>query len=425
MFISHFRVQYAPWKIRKIFFWSLFVIFFIIVIYQIPAVNYRLGWRIDGAMTFLTGVIDPIDDLPAPISTNINILSSTPTPTQSDSNPTEILPVPIITTTPAPSPTALPAVVGINSIEWERQDWNNCGPATISMYLNYYGWEGDQFSISDLIKPERVDRNVNVEELVHFTRNYAGWLNTIVRVGGNIDLLKTFIANGIPVMIEEGDLVEDTYWPNDDQWTGHYLLLTGYDETAKVFVAQDSFRGPDLEVGFEDTDGRWETYNRVYILIYPPAQEELVKQILAEDWDEEYNRQNALLQAEFEAKEHPENAFAWFNLGSNLVFYERYEEAAQAYDIARTIGIPQRMLRYQFGPFFAYFHANRNDDLQTIIDYALRITDNSEEALLWKGWLLYRQGDQFGAVNAFRDAYAANIYSLDAQYALDFMGAIP
>ena len=83
------------------------------------------------------------------------------------------------------------------------------------------------------------------------------------------------------------------------------------------------------------------------------------------------------------------------------------------------------MIDRALGPFFAYFHANRNDELQNIIDYALRITDNSEEALLWKGWLLYRQGDQFGAINAFREAYAANIYSLDAQYALDFMGAIP
>ena len=90
---------------------------------------------------------------------------------------------------------------------------------------------------------------------------------------------ETFIANGLPVMIEEGDLVEDIYWPNDDQWTGHYLLLTGYDDNAEIFVAQDSFRGPDREVSFDKTDERWEAYNRVYILIYPPDKENLVKSI--------------------------------------------------------------------------------------------------------------------------------------------------
>jgi len=195
---------------KKILYWTLLVIIILVLICQIPAVNYRLGWRIDGAIAFLRGVVDPIGDLPKPNSQISDNLSPIPPPTQTMTavNPTEKPIVIEMTPTMASSPTALPNVVGIDSIEWERQDWNNCGPATISMYLNFYGWEGDQFSVSDLIKPERVDRNVNVEELVHYTRNYAGWLNTIVRVGGNIELLKTFIANGIPVMIEEGDLMD-------------------------------------------------------------------------------------------------------------------------------------------------------------------------------------------------------------------------
>lgn len=407
-------------KLKKPILWSLIIIILGILIYQIPWVNYRVGWRLEGAKAFVRGVIDPIEELPAPIPQTIVVTTATHFP---DPTHTPIFVGP--TQTPIPRPTALPENVNLTQIDWEQQDWNNCGPATISTYLKYYGWEGDQFSISDLIKPVRGDKNVNVEELVHYTRNYAGWLNTEVRVGGNIDLIKTFIANGFPVMIEEGDLVETEYWPNDDKWTGHYLLLTGYDDGRQSFIAQDSFRGPDRMVNYQKMDERWEAYNRVYILIYLPSQENQVKQILGEDWDEEYNRQSALAQAEAETVENPSNAFAWFNLGSNLVFYERYEEAAQAYDKARTIGIPQRMLRYQFGPFFAYFHANRNEDLKTIIDYALRITDNSEEALLWKGWLLYREGDRLGAIDAFREAYAANIYSLDAQYALDFMGAFP
>ena len=31
--------------------------------------------------------------------------------------------------------------------------------------------------------------------------------------------------------------------------------------------------------------------------------------------------------------------------------------------ITSQCGLPQRMLRYQFGPFFAYFHTGRIDDL--------------------------------------------------------------
>jgi hypothetical protein len=86
------------------------------------------------------------------------------------------------------------------------------------------------------------------------------------------------------------------------------------------------------------------------------------------------------------------NAFAWFNLGSNLVYFERYAEAARAYDQARQLGLPQRMLRYQFGPFFAYFFSSRNADLLSLTEYALKITPNSEETLLWRGWGHYRDG---------------------------------
>lgn len=293
------------------------------------------------------------------------------------------------------------------------------------MYLRFYGWDKDQFTISDTIKPERADRNVNVEELAYYARNYAGWLITQYRVGGDIQLIKTFIANGIPVMIEEGDELERQWYPNDDKWAGHFLLITGYDDAKQIFYAQDSFRQQDREVTYTNTDARWKTYNRVYILIFLPNQEDTVKAILGPQWDEDYNRQYALDLAQSEIDANPEDAFAWFNLGTNLVYFERYAEAADAYDEARRIGLPQRMFRYQFGPFHAYYHSGRTDDLMALVDYALEVTPNSEEALLWKGWGLLRQGDQTGAIEAFRKSYWANVKSFDAKYALDYLGVYP
>jgi len=37
--------------------------------------------------------------------------------------------------------------------------------------------------VSDAIKPKTEDKNVNVEELVYYVRNKAGWLNIEYRVG--------------------------------------------------------------------------------------------------------------------------------------------------------------------------------------------------------------------------------------------------
>jgi hypothetical protein len=388
--------------------------------YQFPVVEQRLGWRFDALQAFVRGVIYPADVQPIPISLE------TKTPLTQSATPT-ISPTPIHTATPGPtstfmpSPTPLPEVVSLPSPAWEKQDWNNCGPATLSLYLKTYGWEGDQYDISDLLKPERADRNVNIEELLYYVRTRAGWLDAEFRVDGNIELLKQFLAIGMPIMIEEGTELDTGYWPNDDRWAGHYLLLTGFDDNSQTFTGQDTYYGADRQMPYQLLDKNWKAFNRVYFVIYPHEREDDVRAIIGPSWDQDYNRQQALETAQFETELDSQDAFAWFNLGSNLVYFERYEEAAEAYDTARQLGLPQRMLRYQFGPFIAYFHSFRLEDLMALTEYALQRTQNSEEALLWRGWGLYRQGDSNGALAYFRDALAANWYYQDAEYAIDFV----
>jgi tetratricopeptide (TPR) repeat protein len=160
-------------------------------------------------------------------------------------------------------------------------------------------------------------------------------------------------------------------------------------------------------------------------MVYRPDQEELVQSLLGENWDVDSNRGQALELAESETSLEPNNPYTWFNLGSNLVYFERYNEAAQAYDTARQIGLPQRMLRYQFGPYFAYFFSGRNDDLLALTDYALQRTPNSEESLLWRGWGRYRAGDSFKAIDDFNAALEENPFYEDAKYALDYVIANP
>jgi tetratricopeptide (TPR) repeat protein len=83
------------------------------------------------------------------------------------------------------------------------------------------------------------------------------------------------------------------------------------------------------------------------------------------------------------------------------------------------------MLRYQFGPFMAYFHSGRLDQLDTLLKYALKITPNSEETFLWRGWMEFRQGNKTAAVDDFRQAYQDNPNYEDAKYALRYAGALP
>ena len=79
------------------------------------------------------------------------------------------------------------------------------------------------------------------------------------------------------------------------------------------------------------------------------------------------------------------------------------------------------MLRYQFGPFIAYFHSGQLDDLLALTEYALKVTPSSEEALLWYGWAMYRQGNEKAAIESFQKALERNPTYQDAQYALTFV----
>jgi tetratricopeptide (TPR) repeat protein len=415
------------WTSKKIYGLAIsLVLVAVLLIVLVIGYYNRDSWRLEVLQTYIRGVINPVSSIPTAVQvateenhTPIAVMpSATITPTRPAVTET---PVVVQTALPTPTSTPIPERVLLSSPAYEKQDINNCGPATLAMYLRYYGWEGDQFTISDLIKPIPQDRNVNVEELDHYVRNYAGWLQTIYRVGGDIDLLKELIAAGIPVMIEESFKFDESYWPNDDKWAGHYFLVTGYDDQLKAFMGQDSYYGADRWVNYDDLRKQWQSFNYVYTIIFLPEQEETVKSILGEQWDRDANRQYALEKSRQETESDPNNVYTWFNLGTNLVYFSEYREATLAFDRAREIGWPQRMLRYQFSPFMAYFHSLRNEDLMVLVDYALERTPNSEEALLWKGWGKYRAGNKEEAISLFLQALEAHPGYEDANYAINYV----
>jgi tetratricopeptide (TPR) repeat protein len=409
------------------FFVGLFLL--VVILFQVPAIQDRISWRIDFGLTYLRGIVYPVRPMPtampqpAGVSTEVAVVSTARPMLVSTAVPSPTPAAADIETSPTPVPTAtaLPGQVELPAPAYEKQDLNNCGPATLAMHLRFYGWQGDQRTISDLVKPRREDRNVNVEELAGYGNTKVVGIEVEYRVGGDLDLMRQFIAAGIPVTIEEAFIMEENYWLNDDRWAGHYVLLTGYDDTAQTFTVQDSFLGANRSIPYDVVDINWKAFNRVYILAYPPDLRPVVKSILGPHWDVAYNRQHALDQAQNEVDNDSTDSFAWFNMGTNLVYFEKYSQAVAAYDNARSAGLPQRMLRYQFGPFFAYFHTGRTDELIALTDYALERTPNSEEAMLWRGWALYRQGKKTDAVKWFTDALEARPGYSDALYGLEFV----
>jgi tetratricopeptide (TPR) repeat protein len=396
-----------------------------ILILQIPAVNERVAWRYEVAKTYVRNVINPVGDVPTAIPNPTSAATAEPAAATQTAVPTEQA----LGTEAVPTSTLepLPLQAFLASPPYEKQTPNNCGPAALSMLLHMYGWSGSQKDISDVIKPVNGDRNVNPEEMAYWVRNYAGWLRIEYRVGGDLETLKRLLAAGYPVIVEGTTSLnpDDTGWPDDDLWAAHYLLLTAYDDNTQTFTVQDTYRGPDKIIPYTQIESEWKPFNYVYMIVYLPDQEEKMKGLLGSNWDPDLNRQNALSLAEADVATDPTDAFAWFNVGSNLIYFGRYEEANAAYDKAREIGLPQRMFRYQFGPFLANFHGHRTEDLLALTDYALQRTQMSEEAWLWHGWALFRQGDTNGAIEDWRKALSVRPGYEDALYALNFVGSTP
>ena len=387
-------------------------------IYQIPSVKFNLEWRIDAALGIVRGWIFPHDVLPTP--SGATVITDPPTSVPS---PTSDVVQSVLSPTPALTPIPLPESVMLPSPEWEKQDWNNCGPATLAIALRFFGWKGDQFEISDLVKPDRGDKNVNIEEMIYFVRNRAGWLEADFRVGGTIETLKRFLAMGYPVVVEKGYVIVSD--GPDNGWAGHYMVLTGYDDSRQVFVGQDSFIGPDREITYAELEEAWKAFNHVFMYVYPVADPAPLESILGPDLDVDVNRERALARAQREIELDPEDEFSWFNLGSNLLYFERYIEAADAYDTALILGLPWRFTRYQFGPYIAYFHSGRTEDVIALTEATLQRTAKAEEARLWQGWAYYRLGDVGAAIEDFRTALIINPNYLDAHYALEYLGIGP
>ena len=388
-----------------------------VFVLQIPAVKSAVSWRIEKYRLYIKNIVNP----PGPVPTALPVTPKPVTPTSTNipdtSSPTNL---------PTPSATSalLPPSVSLTSPPYEQQTPNNCGPATLSMTLKLYGWEGNQADIAAQIKPLLQDRNVNPEELAYYVRNFAGWLNVQYRVAGDLSTLKRLLAANYPVIVESVTSLDpnDALGPNDDLWAAHYLLLTGYNDAAQVFTIQDSYHGADLTISYQQLEEEWEPFNNLYMVLYFPQDEGELQSLLGTDWDPDANRQRALDSAVAITETTPDDAYAWFNLGSNLVYFERYEEAALSYDKSREIGLPLRMFRYQFGPFIAYFHSNRNDDLLVLTNYARGVTEMSEETWLWHGWGLYRQNDFAGAKAAWEKALSINESPyVDARNAIQYV----
>ncbi len=390
-----------------------------------------------GELVAIPGVEDPTATPLPPTETPVP-----PTPTDEPTTAATATPLPTNTPTPlpptaTPTPTPLPVSMKLEGLENIPQTFNNCGPANVSIVLNYYGNEIDQEVIAQTLKPDPDDRNVSpwqIAELIDGgpTETHGiEELNILVRSGGTEMILKKLIAMGLPPIVEHGIDFND-----GEGWYGHYLTLFGYDDEARIFHAMNTNAKPWQPEGepfsYEDILGSWKDFNYTYFVIFPVERAEEVKAIIGgdEEADEIAMWENSVSIARAEIDADREDKFAWFNLGTSFAELGvltgnsgYYEQSAAAFDEARELNLPFRMLWYQHRPYLAYFKIGRFQDVIDLGNATLETEGgrNVEETYLWLGHAYTAINDPLNAGNSYRAALEINENFYPAQTALDWL----
>lgn len=304
----------------------------------------------------------------------------------------------------SPQPALLPTSARLEGIFYQAQGWNNQGPAALAMALSYFDVVRDQQEIAAWVKPDPEDKWVNPWELVAYANEQAS-LNAIYRVGGTADALKQLVAAGYPVIVATG--IE----PADEDWMGHYVVVSGYDDTTSTFTVQDSYLGANRAVKYGEFDAGWRQFNRAFIVIYRPLEQDTLKMALGVHADPVRAINMGLDSARRDAAADPEDAWAWVNLGSGYTLLGAYGSATGAFDKALALGVPWRLAWYHPELYEAYYGAYDYDDVIALADETLAETPYVEDAAYWKGMALAAQGSD-AAADAFAQVFASNPHYL-------------
>jgi tetratricopeptide (TPR) repeat protein len=319
-------------------------------------------------------------------------------------------------------PASLPSSARLTGITPVYQDFNRCSAAALTMQLSYFGWKGTYTDTIHALNPNSDDVAVRLDEMAAFAEQQG--LKAVFRNGGTLDLLRALVAGGFPV------LIENVYYDGPGafkDWMAHNRVIMGYDDDKKELYSYDSLLGDGPNntgrpIPYAEIDERWRPFNRDFLVLYRPEEEAKVQQILGNYWDDAYGNEISLQLSQAEIDSGKSDSFTLFNMGSSLVDLGQYTQAANDFDQARKIGLPWRMMWYQYSPFEAYLKVGRNDDVITLAHDVIATTPGVEETYYYAGLAYQAEGDLTRAKNNFEVAVWRNSDFTAAKTALTSVG---
>lgn len=138
---------------------------------------------------------------------------------------------------------------------WQEKNW--CGPASLTIVMNYSGLDVKQQEIGRTIDPEH--DGTPIENMVEYAKAHGftarELLNYVKRTyqfrSSAMDEIRAWVSHGYPVIV-------DMYYGIEGQWKweGHYRVVVGYDDRARLVSTVDPNVGRH-QLSYEDFDKYW------------------------------------------------------------------------------------------------------------------------------------------------------------------------
>lgn len=323
-------------------------------------------------------------------------------------------PAPTTKTTRAPLLQQIPASALLQNDYQVFETWNNCGPASLSMALSYFGIHESQAALGAELRPyqnqqgNNDDKDVTLDELARVARSFG--LLAFHRPNGSIKLLKEFVANDIPVIAE-------TVLTKDDD-IGHYRVVKGYDNGTGIIIQDDSMQGHNVQFTYADFDAMWKKYNYEYLVLVPRNKQALAQTILGRDmnsrlaWEETVSMDRAALAA------NPADVDSRFNLSVALYYIGDYRSSVAEFEKVQY-QLPPRTLWYQIEPIEAYFALGEYRKVFSLTDAILNNGNRAFSQLyIIRGRIYQKQGNMQAARAEYDNAVLYNTNLPEARDAL-------
>jgi len=159
-------------------------------------------------------------------------------------------------------------IYGVPYIRQADPYW--CGPASLSMVLNYWGYEINQSEVAAHVYNPK-SKLTFISNMTEFPRE-IGFYSEVVSPA-NIGLLKSYLHEGIPLIVLQKFSYENTY--------GHFRVVIGYNDKERTVITHDPILGENYTLSYESFSKLWQpgsTFTTVnWTLIIVPENKVLIE----------------------------------------------------------------------------------------------------------------------------------------------------